>query len=89
MNATRERNGILFYVAVVDRAFAIVGGEGIHAKVGAGFWDSLRDAIQKSFADGDPASGLTRAIEEAGARLAEHFPRRADDTNELADEVSY
>ena len=41
------------------------------------------------FAKGDPASGLTRAIGEAGSRLAEHFPRRADDENELSDEISY
>jgi len=89
MDATAERNGILFYVAVDDRAFAIVGGAGIHAKVGGAFWEALRDALREAFAKGEPATGLARAIDEAGLRLAEHFPRRTDDRNELPDEISY
>ena len=89
MDATTERNGILFYIAVDDRAFAIVGGAGIHAKVGDSFWEALRDALRDAFAKEDPAAGLARAIDEAGLRLAEHFPRRGDDRNELADEISY
>jgi uncharacterized membrane protein len=89
MEATAGRNGILFYVAVDDREFAIVGGAGIHAKVGDAFWEALRDAMRDDFAKGDPAAGLIRAIGEAGSRLAEHFPRRADDANELPDEISY
>jgi uncharacterized membrane protein len=89
MDDTKERNGILFYVAVDERAFAIVGGEGIHSKVGDAFWEALRDAMREDFANGDPASGLTRAIAEAGSRLATYFPRRADDENELSDEISY
>jgi len=88
MEATSERTGILFYVAVDDRRFAIVGDAGIHAKVGAAFWEALRDTLQDAFAKGDPAAGLARAIGEAGALLAEHFPRRGDDRNELPDEIS-
>jgi uncharacterized membrane protein len=89
MDATAERNGILFYVAVDDRVFAIVGGAGIHAKVGDSFWEALRDAMRDAFVKGEPAAGLIRAIDEAGLRLAEHFPRRVDDRNELSDEISY
>ncbi len=89
MEETVERNGILFYIAVDDREFAIVGGAGIHAKVGDGFWQALRDALHDDFAKDDAASGLIRAIGEAGKRLAEHFPRRSGDDNELTDEISY
>jgi len=89
MDATAEHNGILFYVAVDDRKFAIVGGAGIHAKVGAAFWDALRDALHDDLAKGAAAAGLIRAIGEAGARLAEHFPRGSGDANELPDEISY
>jgi uncharacterized membrane protein len=88
MMATRERNGILLYVAVDDRAFAIVGDRGIHERVGAAFWDGLRDILAEAFAKGDHAAGLTRAIAAAGAQLAVHFPRRRDDRNELPDTVS-
>jgi uncharacterized membrane protein len=42
-----------------------------------------------AFAKGEPAAGLTRAINEAASRLAEHFPRGSNDRNELPDEISY
>ena len=89
MDKTKARNGILFYVAVDERAFAIVGDAGIHARVGDAFWQALRDRMQGAFAGGSPATGLSKAIEEAGQRLAEHFPRKKDDRNELSDEISY
>ena len=88
MRRTHHRNGILFYVAVDERAFAVVGDEGIHRAVGPEFWEALRDAMASSFAQGDFASGLVKAIDTAGARLAEHFPRRPEDRNELPDDVS-
>ena len=88
MHKTRERNGILFYLAVDERQFAVVGDAGIHERVGDAFWEGLRDALAGAFKSADHAGGLVRAIEEAGRRLAEHFPRRGDDTNELPDEVS-
>jgi uncharacterized membrane protein len=89
MENTEARNGILFYVAVDDRAFAIVGDAGIHAKVGDAFWQALSDAMGAAFSKGEAAEGLERAIDEVAARLAEHFPRQRDDENELSDEISY
>ena len=37
MHKTAARNGVLFYLAVSDRKFAIIGDAGINAKVPAGF----------------------------------------------------
>jgi uncharacterized membrane protein len=88
MDKTEAHNGILFYFAVDQHAFAIVGDSGIHARVGDAFWQALRDLMTEAFAEGSPATGLSRAIEEAGSRLAEHFPRGKDDKNELSDEIS-
>jgi uncharacterized membrane protein len=88
MHATRERNGVLFYLAVDERQFAVVGDAGIHGKVGEAFWGKLRDDLHAAFSAGAFADGLVRAIHEAGERLAEHFPRQGDDRNELSDEVS-
>jgi putative membrane protein len=31
--------------------------------------------------------GIVQGVRKAGAILAEHFPRRSDDTNELPDRV--
>ena len=42
MDHTKYRNGVLIYVAIRDRQFAILGDEGINLKTGAHFWNALR-----------------------------------------------
>ncbi len=88
MDRTAERNGVLVYVALLDRKFAIVGDEGIHSHVGSEFWDALRDGMSARFAAGDLVGGIEEALRSIGERLAEAFPRSAQDSNELPDEVS-
>jgi uncharacterized membrane protein len=88
MHETSHRNGILFYVAVQEKAFAVVGDEGIHAKVGPEFWNGLRDVLREAFAKGEFASGLAGAIATAGSGLKRHFPHRGGDRNELPDGIS-
>ena len=88
MDRTRERNGVLLYLAVDDRAFSIVGDRGIHEKVGDDGWASIRDGMQAAFADGRFADGIEDAVRAAGAILAGHFPPKGDDRNELPDTVS-
>jgi len=88
MNRTRERNGVLVYLAVDDRAFAIVGDRGIHEKIGDEGWSSIRDGIQAAFSEGRFADGLVEAIRAVEGILATHFPPRGDDRNELPDTVS-
>jgi uncharacterized membrane protein len=88
MHRTALRNGILFYVAVDERAFAVVGDEGIHAKVGPEFWETLRDILREAFTRGEYAAGLRGAIAAAGEGLSRHFPHRGGDRNELPDGVS-
>jgi uncharacterized membrane protein len=88
MTRTQERNGVLFFVSVRDRHVAVIGDAGIHEKVPDGFWDDVVRAIETQFAEGRFAEGLAGGIEMAGARLAEHFPHRPGDTNELPDSIS-
>jgi len=38
MNETKDRNGVLVYVAVSDKKLAIYGDQQIHEKVGVEFW---------------------------------------------------
>lgn len=88
MERTRERNGVLIYIAVQDQKFAIIGDVGIHKKVGEGFWNKTRDILQNSFVNEDFFGGLIRAISDCGQRMKEHFPIRPDDKNELENEIS-
>jgi uncharacterized membrane protein len=89
MDKTAERNGVLFYLAVKDKKFAIIGDGGINAKVPAGFWDDISDLLRKNFIEGKFTEGLSEGILLAGEHLKKHFPHRLDDVNELPDEISF
>jgi uncharacterized membrane protein len=89
MYKTAERNGVLFYLAVQTRKFAIIGDAGINAKVPADFWDNISALLKKNFSEGKFAEGLSEGILQAGEQLKIHFPYHNDDVNELADEISF
>jgi len=89
MHKTNDRNGVLFYLAVNDRKFAIIGDAGINAKVPAGFWDQISELLVKNFKEGKFTEGLSEGILLAGKQLQTHFPFKRDDVNELADDISF
>jgi uncharacterized membrane protein len=85
---TRERNGVLIFLVPSRRTFAVIGDQGVHARVGQAFWDELREILTVAFADARFTEGLVTAIDRIGDRLAEHFPALADDNpNELPDTI--
>ncbi len=88
MQKTTLRTGVLVYVALDDREFAIIGDQGIHEKVRQDFWDKERDEMIAYFKQGDIIGGIVYFIGQIGIRLQEHFPYQKDDVNELGDEVS-
>jgi uncharacterized membrane protein len=88
MTQTELRNGVLFYLAVEDRQFSIIGDAGIDAVTPDDFWDSIRDTAQAHFKKGEFTKGLIAGIEMAGKALKEYFPVADDDINELPDEIS-
>jgi uncharacterized membrane protein len=88
--ATKEHNGILFFIVPSRRKFIILGDEGIHARVGQEFWAGVAAALSEEFKKGRFSEGLVRGIAEVGKRLAEHFPYdAATDKNELPDEIDF
>lgn len=89
MDKTEQRNGVLFYLSVKDRKFAIIGDEGINKVVESDFWEDIKNAMSENFAKGDFVAGLTEGIRRSGAKLKKHFPIQPDDVNELSDEISF
>lgn len=89
MHQTKEQNGVLFYLAHTDRKFAIVGDRGINDNVPDNFWESTKELIRGYFTAGRYAEGLSLGIERAGQQLKQYFPYASDDTNELADDISF
>jgi uncharacterized membrane protein len=89
MERTRQRNGVLLFVAPRRRQFAVLGDVGIHQRVQSEFWTEIAGKLTAAFRGGDLTGGLERAIAEIGDRLAAAFPPEATgDVNELADQVA-
>ena len=89
LNETKLRNGVLIYLAVKDRKFAILGDEGINNVVEADFWNDIRDLMAAAFKEGHFAEGLEQGIQRCGEKLKTYFPYQSDDVNEIPDEISY
>lgn len=89
MHKTAERNGVLFYLAVSDRKFAIIGDAGINSKVPVGFWDEIKALLLKNFKERKFTDGLSEGIILAGKQLKTHFPYLSNDVNELSDDISF
>lgn len=89
MTRTKLRNGVLFYLAVDNRKFAVIGDKGINARVGENFWEEIRLKMLLHFREGNFAQGLVEGIEMVGPKLKQFFPYQKDDVNELSDEISF
>ena len=89
MDATDLHNGVLFYLAVEDHKFAILGDKGIDEKVPADFWDHIKLEMLEHFKKHEFTEGLTKGINMAGGKLKTHFPLLHNDTNELSNDVSF
>ena len=88
MTKTQHRNGVLIYLALDRREFAVIGDEGIHQKVGADFWTDIVGLIQQEFTLGKFAQGLELGILKIGEKLQRFFPRTQRDVNELPDSLN-
>lgn len=88
MNETELRNGILIYIAVESKKFAILGDKGINDNVPVNFWDKEKEVILSYFLKNEYALGLIKVILKVGEKLKEFFPFQSSDTNELSDEIS-
>ena len=89
MHQTKDRNGILFYLAIGSKSFAVWGDEGIHQKVSDEFWKSITDCAIGYFKKNELITGIEKSVELCGEKLKLHFPLAADDKNELSNTISY
>jgi putative membrane protein len=87
LHLTSERTGVLIFVALAERCVEVVADDLIDTKVDQTEWKALTDEIVTAARQGRLADGLVTAIGRAGSLLAQHFPRKPDDKNELADRV--
>jgi uncharacterized membrane protein len=89
MQKTEKRNGVLFYLAVNNRRFAVMGDKGINAVVPEDFWDDTKNILLNHFREGRFTEGLIEGITLVGTKLKNHFPYQTNDVNELSDDISF
>lgn len=89
MHETQLRNGVLIYLSVKDRKFAIYGDSGINKIVPEIFWDEIKNQMQEKYKEGKFSEGLCNAILSVGAQLKANFPYSSDDKNELSNDLTF
>jgi uncharacterized membrane protein len=82
---TEHRNGVLIYLLLADRAVEIVADRGAHARIGSEGWEGICRKMQAAFREGRYEAGALAGIQMVTDCLAEHFPARAGDRDELPD----
>jgi len=80
---TRDETGILIFISVFEHRVWVLADRGINAKVEKGQWDSIVAHIVSGIKNGQPADAICEAVKDVGTILAEHFPVREDDVDEL------
>jgi len=79
--------GVLLYLSLAEHRAELIADEAIHGRVDADVWGHAMASLIAAVKDGRPGDGMAAAVAEIGVVLAEHFPRRDDDTNELPDRL--
>jgi putative membrane protein len=87
LTRTQGRTGILIYVSAAEHYAEVIADTGIADRAGSEAWQGLIADLIAAIRDDRPGDGLVHAVERAGAILAEHAPRRADDVDELPNRV--
>jgi putative membrane protein len=84
---TEDSTGILIYISMYEHQVKVVGDDGISAKLTHPDWQHICDAIIKDFKENNYTNGIVEGINLSGKLLAEHFPIKEGDIDELANEL--
>lgn len=84
---THGRTGVLIYLSMREHRAEIVADEAIARLVPPEVWGEAMAAMLAHIGDGRIADGMIAAVEKVGKVLALHFPRDANDINELPDRL--
>lgn len=83
LHHTRDHTGILILICLFERRVQVLADRGINAVVPAHTWDDIVAAITAGLRDDKACDALCQAVTTCGDLLAEHFPVREDDRDEL------
>ncbi|WP_425989600.1 TPM domain-containing protein [Brevundimonas sp. TWP2-3-2] len=87
LHVTEHRTGVLIFAAMADRQVEVIADKGIHSRVDQAIWAEAVQVLTEGLRDRRAAEGFERAIALVGGVLAEHFPPRPRNPNEVPDRL--
>jgi uncharacterized membrane protein len=84
---TRDRNAVLIYCSLDDRAIELLADDGVAAVIPQETWEEVVNIVRLGFRSNVPAAAIAMAVTRVGELLRALFPYREDDRNELSDNV--
>ncbi len=87
--ATAEHTGILVFISHMEREVRIIADSGISGRIDQSTWNTLAERIARSVRQGTLRQELVWAVETCGSILAEHFPAKKENPNELTDAIAF
>ena len=83
LHKTAQGTGVLIFVSLLEHRVVVLGDEGIAQKVRPELWLEVDQAVLSGIRKGSLADGLVDGIRRCGEVLAEHFPARAENRDEV------
>ncbi|WP_312784047.1 TPM domain-containing protein [Brevundimonas sp.] len=87
LHVTQARTGVLIFAALADHQVEVIADESIHACVSPEVWADAVAALTAGLRRNQPVEGMQQAIALCGQVLAEQFPPRPADINEVPDRL--
>jgi len=87
LHKTEARTGVLIFAALADHQVEVIADAGIHSRVSPEVWAEAVAALTAGLRRHQPVEGMQQAIALCGQVLAEQFPPRSADINEVPDRL--
>jgi uncharacterized membrane protein len=87
MTKTKDKTGILIFLLMEEKKFFIFADGGIHTKVKETTWAKIAEDMSSHFSKKDFRQGIIHGVQAVGKVLSQYFPRKANDINELPNDV--
>lgn len=80
---TRQENGILLYISVVEQKVWILADAGINSRIEPRVWEEVVTELTAGIKSGRRCEAICQAVRRVGSILQSHFPYKKSDQDEL------
>jgi putative membrane protein len=87
LHKTRDATGVFFFISLFEHKVWVLADTGIYSRISQQELQVYARDLAKGIKQGRAAEILCREIADLGEVLAEHFPAKHDDENELSNQV--